>query len=593
MNLSLVERKLAAILSADVVGYSRLMRHDEPATVATLREYREVFTEAIEDHRGRVVDAKGDAILAEFPSVVTAVACAVVVQEELARRNEELASERKMRFRIGVNLGDVIVEDDAIYGDGVNIAARLESLAEPGGVWIARNAFDQVDGKIPVRFEYTGEHMVKNIDTPVRAYKVLLDGKGTEAPAAAAEEAATPKAKPALELPERPSIAVLPFENMSGDAEQEYFADGITDDIITDLSKLRGLFVIARNSVFTYKGKPVDVRQVGSELGVRYVLEGSVRKAAQLLRINVQLIDCTTREHLWAQRFDRELKDIFVLQDEIARCVVEALDVQLVSGEQSRTWRKTTDNPEAYDYFLRGIAFLGTISRDGVQRARDNFSRALELDPNFTMAIINLAITYVIEADAAFSQSPPEDYKRAEELALRAQELDPQLGDVQTLLGVIQFSYHGDHRKGIAAMEKGVELSPNSSHSAVLLASFLTCCGRAEEALPMVQRAIRLNPFPPDWYLNVLGGAYLWTGQFDRAIEVYEECLAKASEFAFSHVSLALAYIGKGREADARRQIKEVLRISPRFTAENFLRYFNDPDTVDKVKDWLRQAGLE
>ncbi|MCH8883569.1 MAG: adenylate/guanylate cyclase domain-containing protein, partial [SAR324 cluster bacterium] len=234
MNLSLVERKLAAILSADVVGYSRLMRHDEPATVATLREYREVFTEAIEDHRGRVVDAKGDAILAEFPSVVTAVACAVVVQEELARRNEELASERKMRFRIGVNLGDVIVEDDAIYGDGVNIAARLESLAEPGGVWIARNAFDQVDGKIPVRFEYTGEHTVKNIDTPVRAYKVLLDGKGTEAPAAAAEEAA--KAKPALELPERPSIAVMPFENMSGDAEQEYFADGITEDIITDLS---------------------------------------------------------------------------------------------------------------------------------------------------------------------------------------------------------------------------------------------------------------------------------------------------------------------------------------------------------------------
>ena len=371
-----MERKLAAILSADVKGYSRLMGEDEEATIHTLTAYREVMTTLIQRHRGRVVDSPGDNLLAEFASAVDAVRCAVEVQHELRVRNTELPAQRKMEFRIGLNVGDVVVEGEKLYGDGVNIAARLEGLAEPGGICISRTVHDQVENKLVLSYEYLGEQTVKNIAKPVRVWRVREPEVAAPAestsvlrqaqherlsdsvtPSSSGQALSQPQSDPyasMLTLPDKPSIAVLPFANMSGDPEQEYFSDGITEDLITDLSKLSGLFVIARQSVFTYKGKPVKVQEVSRELGVRYVLEGSVQKAAERVRITAQLVDATTGHHLWAERYDRPFKDIFALQDEITRRIVGALEVKLTPGEHEQVWRRYTDNVEAYDYLLRG-----------------------------------------------------------------------------------------------------------------------------------------------------------------------------------------------------------------------------------------------
>ncbi|MHC4244913.1 MAG: adenylate/guanylate cyclase domain-containing protein, partial [Planctomycetota bacterium] len=383
------KRKLTAILSADVVEYSRLMGEDEEATVRTITSYREVLTTLIQQHNGKVLDSPGDNLLAEFVSVVDAVQCAVAVQKEIKARNDELPENRRMQFRIGINLGDVIQEEDRIYGDGVNIAARLEGLAEPGGICVSKTAFDHIESKLPYGYEYLGDQTVKNIAKPVGAYRVLMDPRVTVAGKPVDEKPAPVKRKailagavavlvlavavgiwqfyvrrPTIEpasvgkmsfpLPDKPSIAVLPFVNMSGDPDQEYFSDGITEDLITDLSKISGLFVIARNSAFIYKGKAAKIGEVGRVLGVRYVLEGSVRKANGRVRITAQLVDTTTEGHLWAERYDRDLKDIFALQDEVAQKIVAALEVKLTEDEQELLVRKYTDNMEAYDYYLRG-----------------------------------------------------------------------------------------------------------------------------------------------------------------------------------------------------------------------------------------------
>src|SRR6266849_134268 len=349
-----IERKLAAILSADVKGYSRLMGEDEVATIRTLTTYREVMSTFIRRYRGRVVDSPGDNLLAEFASVVDAVQCAVETQRELTARNADLPPERKMEFRIGINLGDVIVEGERIYGDGVNLAARLEGLAEAGGICISGIVYDQVETKLNslnLGYKYLGEQTVKNIAKPVPVYRVQME-PGQSSSSASREKI------PTLALPDKPSIAVLPFANMSGDPEQEYFSDGITEDLITDLSKLSGLFVIARNSVFTYKGTAVDVGEVSRRLGVRYVVEGSVRKAGNRVRINAQLVDATTGGHLWAERYDRELQDMFALQDEVKQKIVFALKIQLLPEERVRFHQAPTNNLEAYDSFLRGQAYF-------------------------------------------------------------------------------------------------------------------------------------------------------------------------------------------------------------------------------------------
>ncbi|UCE53866.1 MAG: adenylate/guanylate cyclase domain-containing protein, partial [Desulfobacterales bacterium] len=423
------KRKLAAILSADVEGYSRLMSEDEEATVRTLTAYREVLTTLIQQHNGKVLDSPGDNLLAEFASVVDAVQCAVAVQKEIKARNDELPENRRMQFRIGINLGDVIQEEDRIYGDGVNIAARLEGLSEPGGICISKTAFDHIESKLPYGYEFLGDQTVKNIPRPVGAYRVLMEPRVTVAEMPE-EEKPTPVRRmpmmigalalflvaialviwqfyirrPSVEpaavekmaypLPDKPSIAVLPFNNLSGDPDQEYFCDGMTEDLITDLSKISAIFVIARNSTFAYKGKSPKIRQVAEELGVRYVLEGSVRKADNQIRINAQLIDAVTGHHLWADRYDGNLDNVFSLQDKITQKIIGALAVKLTANEKKQIAFRGTDNIEAYDVFLQGWDHYLRSTPEAFRKAIPFFEKAVELDPNYGQPYAALALTY-------------------------------------------------------------------------------------------------------------------------------------------------------------------------------------------------------
>jgi len=387
MNTEGFKRKLTTMLSADVAGYSRLMGEDEAGTVKTLTTYRDIMAELIKQHRGRVVDSPGDNVLAEFASVVDAVQCAVAVQKELQARNAELPEDRRMEFRIGINLGDVIEEGDRIYGDGVNIAARLEALADPGGICVSKTAFDHIETKLPLGYEYLGDQTVKNIPKPVGAYRVLMEPRVVVAG----------KEKTALPLPEEPSLAVLPFDNISGDPEQEYFSDGLTEEIITALSKVDKMFVIARNSTFSYKRKPVKVQQVGEELGVRYVLEGSVRKAGDRARITAQLIDALTGHHLWAERYDRDLKDIFALQDEITMKIVTALRVKLTEGEQARLYDRGTENLDSFLKVLQGWQRFFRFNRDDNFVARQMFEEAITFDLKNPSAYAMLAWTHQMD----------------------------------------------------------------------------------------------------------------------------------------------------------------------------------------------------
>jgi adenylate cyclase len=459
MTTERVRRKLSAILRADVKGYSRLMREDEVATLDTLRAYRKAMSALIQKHRGRVVDTPGDNVLAEFGSVVDAVQCAVEVQQELKDRNTELPENRRMEFRIGVNLGDVIEEEERIYGDGVNEAARVEGLADAGGICISGTVFDHVRTKLSVGYEYLGEQTVKNIPEPVRVYRVLMEpeaagkvigekrpglGRGQRVAlgfvatlvvvgAAVAVwhfyfrfppiEAAS-VGKMAYPLPDKPSIAVLPFVNMSEDPKQEFFSDGMTEEIITSLSKVPYLFVIARNSRFSYKGKPVKIRQVAEELGVRYMLEGSVRRADSRLRINAQLIDATTGGHLWAERYERELKDIFALQDEITRKILVALEVRLTSGEQATIRGKGTDNLEAYLKVLQAIEHLRRTSKEGVSLARQLAEEAIALDPEYARPYRIVATCHITDIFWGLSKSRKKSMEQAVEMAQKAISLD-------------------------------------------------------------------------------------------------------------------------------------------------------------------------
>ncbi|NIS71775.1 MAG: adenylate/guanylate cyclase domain-containing protein [Proteobacteria bacterium] len=483
-----VKRKLSAILSADVEGYSRLMAQDEVATVQTLTAYREAMTSLIQQHRGRVVDSPGDNLLAEFSSVVDAVQCAVSVQKEFQARNAELPEERRMEFRIGINLGDVIEEEDRIYGDGVNIAARLEALADPGGICVSKTAFDHIETKLPLGYEYLGDQTVKNIPKPVGAYRVVMEprvtvvGKeeekkpsffrGRRAILAGVIAAVVvviavvvwrfyltptqPTVEPAsvdkmvFPLPDKPSIAVLPFTNLSGDPEQEYFSDGITEEIITALSRVPKLFVIARNSTFTYKGKPVKVKQVAEELGVRYVLEGGVRKAGDKVRITAQLIDATKGHHLWADRYDRELKDVFALQDEITLKILTAMQVKLTEGEQARATAKGTNNLEAYLKILQANEYIfHRLNIESNALGRQLAEGAIALDPEYASAYFALGRAHVVDVWLGSSKSPKASIAKAIELVQKAIVLDDTYAEAHGLLGFL-YSMTRQYDKAVA-----------------------------------------------------------------------------------------------------------------------------------------------
>ena len=626
------KRKLTAILSADVKGYSRLMGEDEAATVRTITAYREVMSTLIQQHRGRVLDSPGDNLLAEFASVVDAVQCAVSVQKEFKARNAELPENRRMHFRIGINLGDVIEEGDRIYGDGVNIAARLEALADPGGICISRTAFDHIESKLPLGYEYLGDQTVKNIAKPVGAYRVLMEPRITVAETGKVKRAramrrpwvilaavvallivagaatvwrfylrpgpppaeVAPEKAPGLELPDKPSVAVLPFVNIGGDPEQEYFSDGITEEIITTLSKVPHLFIIARNSVFAYKGRSVKVQQVGRELGVRYILEGSVRKAGDRVRITAQLIDAATGGHLWSERYDRDLKDIFALQDEITMKILTAVRVKLTEGEQARLYAKGAVNLDSFMKVLQGVPYFYRFNKEGNIQARQMFEEAIALEPKNPGAYTLLGWTYLMEVWFGSSKSPGKSMEQAAELAQKALALDDTLDLPHSLMGNI-YLLKRQYEKAIAEDERAVALNPNGADAHAHLGKTLNYVGRPEEAIALLKKAIRLNPIPPNWYLFTLGDGYRLAGQYEEAIPVYKRVLHLNPDDILTHTGLAATYSLLGREEQARAEASEVLRIEPKFSLEYFVKtlpFKNQADT-ERLIDSLRKAGLK
>ena len=586
------------------------MNDDEEGTLARLKAHRnEAIDPTIGKHRGRIVKLMGDGALAEFASIVDAVRCAVDIQAAMSERNADVPEDRRIQLRIGVNLGDVIVEGDDIYGDGVNIAARLEGLAEPGGICVSGTVFDHVKGKVDLDFADLGERQVKNIPGSLRVYGVAPGTKeGTTHDAVAPlYQTAEPEAGPArkesgeavigidLSLPDTPSIAVLPFANMSADPEQEYFSDGITEDIITALSKISSLLVVARNSTFTYKGRAVDVKQVSREQGVRYVLEGSVRKASNRVRVTAQLVDATTGHQLWAERYDRDLEDIFAVQDEITREVVIALDVRLIAGEQARLWSSGTKNLEAWECVRLSLDLR--VTPEDLREARRLCKRALDLDPNYATAWTMLGWGHHHEVDVAMRHAS----KRSREAALgsaldcanKALELDPSYADAYCLLAICHLS-KGEHDQAIAMSVKAVELAPN--HAEVLGVSAITQnkSGRPERSLELIRKAMRLCPVCPSWYFWVLGTAYRLTCQIDSAIGAFEAAIKRDADYLAPLVGLASTLGEVGREEDAKTSVSEILRIDPDFSIKKYMDglSYRDPAESARFEDGLRKAGL-
>ena len=623
------KRRLTAILSADVEGYSRLMREDEEATVRTITTYRTAMTHLIQQYRGRVVDSPGDNVLAEFTSVVDAVNCGVEIQRELAERNAELPDNSQMRFRIGINLGDILEEGDRIYGDGVNIAARMESLAEAGEICISGTVYDAIENKIGLEYEYLGEHEVKNIDKPIRAYRVL------SFPGAAAHRVVKAKKavgknwrnimitiaavlvvavgawaiwnfyfrpppiepasveKMAFPMPDKPSIAVLPFDNMSGDVEQDYLADGISENIIDALSRIPKLFVIARNSTFTYKGKPVKVQQVSEELGVRYVLEGSVQRSDNRLRITAQLIDAIKGNHLWSEKYDRNLEDIFAVQDEVTKEIVTALNVELTQGEQARLAAKGTDNLEAYLKFIqaRENVYLHTMESNAL--AQQLAQEALTLDPKYASASRILGITHMHDILLGRSKSPKESLGKAIALVKKAIKLDDQNGYSHASLGFLLVMIR-QYDNAVAEAERGIDLDPNVADIYGWSGIIYRYVGRWKDAITAYEKAIRLNPIPPDFYLQGLGLAYAWTGRYEEGIKALKRAIQNAPDSPYGHLFAASAYSMAGRDEEARAAAGEVLRLNPKFSLEKWgksLKYKNQDDQ-ERLMRALRRAGL-
>ena len=612
-----IERRLAAILSADVEGYSRLMGDDEVATVRAITEYRAVIASTVTGHGGRVVDAPGDNVLAEFSSVVDAVQCAVDIQRQLEARNAELPPSRRMRFRIGINLGDVIIEGERVYGDGVNIAARLESLAGGGGICLSGTAYDQIEGKLPFSYEFKGEHFVKNIARPVRVYRLRLepDAAGpsprvtsTRLVRAVAASVAVllllgaagwvswrwlkPPESAGLPLPDRPSVAVLPFANLSQDPAQEYFSDGVTEDLITGLSKVSGLFVIARNSVFTYKGKPVQVREVGRDLGVRYVLEGGVQRSGSRVRITAQLVDASTGYHIWAERYDREVNDIFALQDQVTQQIVRAMAVKLTEAEKGRLGRPPTGVVEAYDLVLRGHEERRLTTRDGNAEARRLFVRALDLDPGYAAAYLGLSWTHLQSWQFLWS-TDRESLARARDLAERAIALNESLVGAYHVLGQI-YLWMKEHDRAIAQAKHAVALAPNDADGYETLAEILGWSGQAEESIGMIRRAMRLNPHYPFFYQWTLGHGYYLIERRQEALDAFARVVRENPNFVPAYAYRAVLFSELGRVREAREAWEKASHLSPGVSMGSLRERipYRRPADLDRLLTAAHRAGM-
>jgi adenylate cyclase len=583
-----INRKLAAILAADVVGYSRLMEADEAGTLRALKQHREtIFDPAVAGHNGRTVKLIGDGTIVEFGSVVDAVNCALAVQRSSASLPDASSRPRAIVLRIGINLGDVIVENNDIYGDGVNIAARLEPLAEPGGVCVSSIVHESVGNRIDVRFQDGGDISVKNIDRPIRVWKWHPDKTDV-----AANRSDTANLAPKVETP---SIAVLPFANMSGDPEQEYFSDGISEDIITDLSKIAGLMVIARNSSFTYKGRSVDIRDVGRDLGVRSVLEGSIRRAGNRVRITAQLIDATNGAHLWADRYDRDLTDIFAVQDDVTRRIVDALKVTLSPAEKARLADSGTPNVDAYDCYLRGreLLALNPKNRERFEQSTKLFMRALELDPSYSQAYAGLSVAYNLDYQNRWSDRPDNSLPLAKYNAELAIEKDPNEPFARQVASwAAMFEKDLDRAKSEA--DVALSLNPNSSGAYASLGSIHTYSGRPLEAIPALERATRLDPAFRPGHLHFLGMAYLLAGKYETAAAVLRERILLVPGTDFSRVLMASSLGHLGDIDEARRIWQELKEINPKYSFnEHFSRQpFKNEEDVRHVAEGLAKAGL-
>ncbi len=578
------ERKLAAILAADVAGYSRLMSQDEEGTLRRLKAHlAEIVEPRIAEHRGRIVKRTGDGVLVDFASAVEAVRCAIAVQTGMAERNRAAPENSRIEFRIGINLGDIIIEGDDIYGDGVNIAARLEGIAEPGAIFVSRAVRDSVRDKLEIVLEDLGERPVKNIPKPVRVFRI----GGVDRPAGPASAAAPPP------VPDKPSIAVLPFTNMSGDSEQEYFSDGMTEDLITDLSKVSGLFVIARNSSFAYKGKATKVQDIGRDLGVRFVLEGSIRKAGNRVRITAQLVDAGSGGHLWADRFDRDLTDIFATQDEVVQKIVGALSVKLTPGEEQRLRRRGTDNVEAYEFWWRARELLGRGTRDATAQARAMHLRAIELDPNFAAPHAGLAFVAMAEYANGWVADPAQALEEAESRARRAVELNDQEPVGHMALGSTLI-WRRRYEDALPEHRRSIELDPNYAQGHIAMGVGLMYAGRAAEALEPFATAMRLDPHYPNMLLHFLAQANFSLGRYETAAGHLLERIARNPDTDASRMLLAACYGHLGRGDDARAVWAELLKINPGFSLEQRARvlpYKNAAD-FERIAEGLAKAGL-
>lgn len=575
------KRRLAAILLADVVGYSRLMHDDDGATLAALMAHRhELIEPEIAGHDGRLVNTAGDSLLAEFASVVQALACAVEIQRQMPGRNAQTPPYRRVQFRIGIALGEIIAKGGDIFGDGVNTAARLQCLARPDEICVSADVYRQVRGKLNVEFEDLGEHAAKNLPDPLRVFRVM--------PAAAKAEAVPPWApKTGSAHSVGPLVAVLPFDNLSGDAGRDYFSDGITNDLITDLSLFPDLAVIASHSVFAYKGKPVRIETIARDLGVRYVVEGSVQHAGSKVRINAQLIDTLTGRHMWSQRYNRDLEDLFAVQDEIAHSIAATVFRRLEISERERALRKPTDSLEAYDHFLRGQAVWYGWTRESNVEAQAHFRRAIELDPNFARAYGALAYTLVQAVLDGWADEVT--LREARELARIAVVRGPSDFENLEHLGFVSLYCH-EFDRSLACYEQALELNPNSADLLADMADMLAHIGRTAEAVAYIARAKQLNPICPEWYDWVLGIAAFHDGRYEEALAAFTRA---GNPSTFLLREMVATYVRLGRMDEARLVAHEVLRRQPnyRLSAES-IRPFKDPKVLESFIADLRRAGL-
>ena len=581
-----VNRRLAVILSADVAGYSRLMSEDEEATLGTLATYQEVIAGLVADHQGRIFTMAGDGLMVEFASAVLAVRCAVAIQRAIDRRNADLPERRRMAFRIGINLGDVIARGTDLYGDGVNVAARLQALAEPSSIYISASVHEHTADKLNFACEFVGEKKVKNIPRPVRVYSINW---ALDAPVPVGQLRSG-----ALVLPDKPSIAVLPFANMSGDVEQDYFADGLSEDLITALAKFHWFFVIARNSSFTYKGRSTAVQQVGRELGVRYVLEGSTRKSGERVRVTAQLVDAETSRHVWAERYDRDLADLFTVQDEIVAQVVGAIEPEMLKVEALRARQKMPQNLNAWDLIFRGMWHFYQVTRDDHLRARELFRQVVAADPSLAEGHTWLGRSNAGLLFYGWSDNPAADTAEGWQAALRATRLadaDPYAHYAVGIMSIVM----GQPGKATAAAQRAIDLSPSFALGYLLLGMSRLFAGRAAQAVEPLQRGLRLNPHDPQAFvwLQLLAFAHFLRGEHEEAARRAADAVAMRPESFSAHCILACSLAQIGRPEEAQQALAEMHRTAPAGPGglDDFLARFVNPADRERVLDGLRQAG--